>query len=242
MKRRSCLISTVSITSTLVGCRAFEMASVPSKRFKTYLIAITEDEDRDAAAPALDEIEQRVEPDDFFAKDEIQEYGGAALKSLEEEGWAEYEESRIAKWRPAESLLTLRSIINRLAPSRSREDDGFIGDNDHQNRKSDHNPWVLDGDTGVVTAFDVTHSLGSGAGSRCDAERLKDSLIKSRDERIKYIIWNKQIYSSYSVGGSAPFAKRPYKGKNAHTHHLHISVFPEKSSYDSTKVWEGIIV
>ena len=132
-------------------------------------------------------------------------------------------------WRPAISLLRLREQINEKAPSRSKASDGTIGDAAHAARTSDHNPWVQDGDVGVVTAMDITNDPAGG----CDAQAFVDALVTSRDKRIKYLIWNKQILSS-SV---QPWTWRAYNGKNAHTHHFHLSVKSTKDLYDSTDLW-----
>ena len=55
-------------------------------------------------------------------------------------------------WRVAESLQRLLDQVNQMAPVRSKASDGAIGDASHQTRDSDHNPWVTDGNIGVVTA------------------------------------------------------------------------------------------
>ena len=87
-------------------------------------------------------------------------------------------------WRVAKSLLHLRDQINQAAPNRSKASDGTIGDAAHASRDSDHNPWVQDGDVGVVTAMDITDDPGD----RCDAEQIVQALLRSRDARIKYIM------------------------------------------------------
>jgi hypothetical protein len=132
-------------------------------------------------------------------------------------------------WRTANSLIRLREQINAMAPNRSKASDGTIGDASHQTRDSDHNPWVRDGATGVVTAMDITEDSGDG----CSAEAIVEALVRSRDPRIKYIIWDRKIISS-SV---SPWAKRDYNGRNPHTKHFHISVLPDKAQYDSTADW-----
>jgi hypothetical protein len=132
-------------------------------------------------------------------------------------------------WRPAKSLIRLRDQINQSAPHRSIASDGTIGDERHKTRNSDHNPWVQDGDLGIVTAIDITHDPDDG----CDAEQFVRALIRSRDLRIKYIIWNHRIISSQVQ----PWVWRSYSGRNPHTKHFHLSVKPDKVHYDSIDAW-----
>lgn len=132
-------------------------------------------------------------------------------------------------WRTAESLIRLRNQVNMKAPNRSIASDGTIGDAAHEKSTSDHNPWVKDGSMGVVTAIDITHDPDDG----CNAQELVNSLVASKDVRIKYIIWNEQIVSSTIQ----PWIWRPYKGKNPHTKHFHLSILPQKALYDSKANW-----
>jgi hypothetical protein len=136
-------------------------------------------------------------------------------------------------WRAAQAITTLRLMLNARHPNRSKASDGIVGDPAHQARTSDHNPWIVDGGHGVVTAFDVTHDPANG----CDAAALANALVASRDPRIKYIIWNRRICASYAVDGIAPWVWRPYGGRNPHNHHVHLSVKAEKALYDSTAPW-----
>lgn len=131
-------------------------------------------------------------------------------------------------WRVAKSLLKLRDQVNAAAPNRSKLSDGTIGDAAHASRSSDHNPWVKDGSTGVVTAIDLTHDPAHGA----DMHVVSEALRRSGDPRRKYLIWNRRIASSI-----AGWAWRPYSGSNPHTKHMHLSVQPTKSLYDNTGAW-----
>jgi lysozyme family protein len=142
-------------------------------------------------------------------------------------------EAAVAKWRMAQALETLRGQINLLAPNRSKASDGGIGDAAHASRDSDHNPWIVDGDAGVVTARDFTHDPAGG----CDGETLAEGLRASRDPRIKYIIWNRRICASEPKGGAAAWAWRPYGGANPHNHHVHLSVQTSNTLFDSTAKW-----
>jgi hypothetical protein len=143
--------------------------------------------------------------------------------------WFESPLEAVRPWRVAKSLLALRQEVDR-----SRMSDGTIGDAAHAARTSDHNPWVIDANSGVVTAMDITHDQASG----CDANELAKWLEQSRDSRIKYIIWNRRIMSSQTIQGVAAWTWRPYAGQNPHTKHLHVSVQPEKLLYDSELTWK----
>lgn len=132
-------------------------------------------------------------------------------------------------WRVAKSLLILRDQINQYAPHRNKASDGTIGDEHHAHTNSDHNPQVLDGNIGVVTAIDITHDPAQG----CDAQAIVNALVDSKDKRIKYIIWNKHIISA-SV---QPWVWRDYHGASPHDKHFHLSVVPVKALYDYTLPW-----
>lgn len=137
-------------------------------------------------------------------------------------------------WRVAKSLETLRSQVNTAHPDRRKDSDGTIGDEAHATRNSDHNPWVQDGSTGVVTALDITHDPAHGV----DTYAIAETLRKNRDARLKYIISNRRIFSSQV----SPWEWRPYNGTNPHDQHVHISVLSDKKEYDDTSPWklEGI--
>jgi hypothetical protein len=137
----------------------------------------------------------------------------------------------MANWRLAESLKKLREQINTAFPDRSKASDGSIGDAAHSARTSDHNP----NDAGVVCAIDVTSDVKSG----CTGDYLAAELVKSRDPRIKYIIWNRRIIKAYKDKGGIPaWTWQKYTGPNAHAHHIHISVGPEKIKYDDRADWD----
>lgn len=134
-------------------------------------------------------------------------------------------------WRMAKSLDRLLKQLNEASPNRSKISDGGIGDAKHASRSSDHNPHVMDGKTGVVTARDFTHDPAHGV----DARKLAEALVASRDNRIKYIISNGEIVSGQT--GASPWVWRKYNGSNPHTKHVHISVRGEKALYDLTEDW-----
>lgn len=138
-------------------------------------------------------------------------------------------------WRAAQSLLALRTQLNERYPTRSIAHDGLIGDTAHCPGSSDHCPNIDDGDTGVgvVTAFDATHDPNSG----CDMDVVVSAIVESRDERIKYIIWNKRIISSKREGSTPAWQWRDYEGRSPHDKHAHFSVKAERQKFDDASVW-----
>ncbi|AWN55553.1 hypothetical protein DK412_11150 [Methylobacterium sp. 17Sr1-1] len=132
----------------------------------------------------------------------------------------------------------MKTQINARWPNRRKSSDGMIGDDRHcavvTDKPSDHCAHVRDGGVGVVTAYDITFDDRAGM---CDAHAVVEAIRRSKDPRVKYIISNGKICSSYAVGQVQPWAWRPYKGSNKHTKHAHLSVVATKAAYDSTKPW-----
>jgi hypothetical protein len=124
----------------------------------------------------------------------------------------------VTGWKVAPSLEQLRNQLDELAPERSKASDGAIGDEDHRNRSSDHNPWWQLNGQRYVTARDFTHDPGGGL----DCDELAAALERGRDRRVKYIIWESQICSGSERRD--PWEWRDYNGPNLHTRHLHLSV------------------
>jgi hypothetical protein len=110
-------------------------------------------------------------------------------------------------WRLARSLTTLQAELNAAFPHRTRPD-WTIGDPAHRARASDHNPRQ----DGVVCAIDVR-----GADT---ARALWEHLLKTRDRRVKYVIFDRKLVSAVNQ----PWVIRPYRGANPHSDHLHLSV------------------
>jgi hypothetical protein len=140
-------------------------------------------------------------------------------------------------WRVAKCLDQLLAEVNASAPNRSKVSDGSIGDEDHQNSNSDHNPWCCGW---VVTARDITHDPANGFDSyayaewqrqRCRGDILLDG---ERETRVKYVISNRKICSP-----TDNWAWRNYTGSNPHDHHVHISVdcTGEGGAMDDVSPW-----
>lgn len=132
-------------------------------------------------------------------------------------------------WRTAKSLLRLRDEVNAARPGRDKRSDGTIGDADHQSRRSDHNPWVPPPNGGVVTAMDFTDDKGTLG------MQIAEHLRKTRDGRVKYVISEGRMFSSYPTSSYRAWVWRPYSGPNGHFSHTHISV--NTNNYDDDRPW-----
>lgn len=117
------------------------------------------------------------------------------------------------------SLVNLRDEVNRKWPNRSTASDGWLGDEAHRDRPSDHNPdWL-----GRVHALDIT-------ASGVDPLEILAKAIKHPST--EYVIYNGHIYSR-----SYQFRRREYTGDNPHRTHLHISVSHTWVGRNSSQAW-----
>ena len=119
----------------------------------------------------------------------------------------------------SKAAVQMREQIDDSFGDRSRKSDGWIGNEKHQNTKSDHNPLP---DTGEVCAIDVDAKL-------CDQPEMSIYLAEQirvaakTDKRISYIIHVGKIASAKSFWR---FVK--YRGVNPHNRHIHISFKPNQ--------------
>jgi hypothetical protein len=84
-----------------------------------------------------------------------------------------------------------------------------------------------------VRAVDITNDPASGLA----AEALAESLRVSRDPRIKNVIWNRRMLSSYSNATRSAWQWGTFAGSNPHTHHVHISIMPDAATGSDTRPW-----
>lgn len=136
--------------------------------------------------------------------------------------------------RVAHSLDDLRDEVNARWPSRARVSDGALGDPAHAARVSDHNP----DEQGIVRARDITEwDPGTPQDPNDDvAEVVAETLRRNKDPRIKYVIWNGRMYSSYATSSTPAWTWRKYTGANSHTKHCHVSVQPGEAG-DKAGPW-----
>jgi hypothetical protein len=87
------------------------------------------------------------------------------------------------------------------------------------------------GGFGIVTAIDITHSPGDGA----DMGALTEAIRLTRHPAVKYVIFNRRIFASYSRLYRPAWTWGIYTGTNGHTGHCHISVLAD--NYDDSTPW-----
>lgn len=85
---------------------------------------------------------------------------------------------------------------------------------------SDHNP-DMNGDVRAADIGEVTED---------DGIALAEAMRLSRDPRIKYVIHERRMFSSYKTHEYPPFMWRPYSGSNGHWSHVHASVLIDNQS------------
>ena len=127
--------------------------------------------------------------------------------------------------------VTLRDQINRRWPNRQKDSDGWIGDEAHSLRISDHNP---SGVGQIVRAIDVDENLGSmsnGGTARLLTNQLLDYAASGLpgSNRLKYVVYENRI-------ASGTYKKKFWswrKGTWGHTAHVHIS-FTSYADRDGT--------
>jgi len=130
-------------------------------------------------------------------------------------------------WILVPSLVSLRSEFNEVAPARDRASDGAIGDGEHSQNSSDHNPDETgktpseDADSvNEVHAIDVDNTGPWPAGMSME-KAVQVVVLRHRtglDDRLQNVIYNRRIWSR-SWGWTA----REYTGPNPHDHHAHFS-------------------
>lgn len=108
-------------------------------------------------------------------------------------------------------LIVLRGEFDTVNPHRDRSSDGWIGDDSHARRVSDHNPDSL----GVVHAIDVDKD---GVPMAAIVALLVGRSKAGTETRLQYVIFRRTIWSR-SWGWTA----RKYTGINPHTAHAHFS-------------------
>jgi hypothetical protein len=120
-------------------------------------------------------------------------------------------------WVASLAVESLGREADSVTPRPTRSD-GTVASERHDaiSPTSDHSPKPATG-TGTVRAIDITVSPEQG---RAWSEHLR----QQADSRLKYVIHNERMFSSYPKGDIPPFTWRSYGGSNGHINHIHASV------------------
>ncbi|WP_380166580.1 hypothetical protein [Jannaschia sp. R86511] len=129
-------------------------------------------------------------------------------------------------YRLAHSLVDLRAEVDAAYPGRDKASDGWIGNAEHASRGngSDHNP-DRSHPLGIVRALDLDKDDRDGSRANI-AQTVVDAMLRTKDPRVKYVIWRGRMFSSYVSRGVPAWTWRPYNGVNGHFEHVHVSVNP----------------
>lgn len=148
------------------------------------------------------------------------------------EGSVTYDDGIRRDWQVVSSLTTLLLQADKEWPLRHPSDGTAAGQGHFTTSpKSDHTPDI-DGDVRAGDIGEVTED---------DAFQLAEAIRLSEDPRIKYVIHERRMYSSYPTSEYPPYTWRPYSGSNGHWSHVHISVrsFNQNDNHPWTITTEG---
>ena len=103
----------------------------------------------------------------------------------------------------------------------SHPTDGTVASQNHDrvSPTSDHRPKPTTG-SGIVRAGDIGEYVED------QGIAIAEAIRKGRDPRIKYVIHESRLFSSYDHSNGPAWTWRTYGGGNAHLDHVHISVYP----------------
>lgn len=121
-------------------------------------------------------------------------------------------------WIVSDAIESLIDQVEAAWPAR-HPTDGTVASRGHDrgNPRSDHRPFPYDG-AGVVRAVDIGETVED------QGELLAEQLRQSRDPRIRYVIHERRLFSSYNHRNGPAWMWRRYSGFNAHLNHVHVSV------------------
>lgn len=119
-------------------------------------------------------------------------------------------------WIASIAIRTLGTQIDAEYPDRPTASDGTVASKAHDaaNPTSDHRPHPFKG-PGTVRGIDVTVFDPQGA-------QITEALRQSKDQRIKYVIYRSQIFTSYPRGNRKAWEWGAYTGA-PHRKHFHLS-------------------
>lgn len=133
-------------------------------------------------------------------------------------------------WRSAKSIDSSVGLGDEIQATNPSVILYYIGDSAHCPGSSDHCDCSC---CDVVCAVDVMKNGGPNMDALAEHIRQK---VLAGDQRTKYLIWNKRIFSGHGQDYS-PGVWRGYSGSNPHTDHVHLSIRHGSSLYDDSSSW-----
>lgn len=120
-------------------------------------------------------------------------------------------------WKVSAPIEALGRQIEARWPDRHPAD-GTVASQNHDawNPRSDHRPDPYTG-PGIVRALDAGETVEG------DGEVLAEALRAGRDPRVRYVIHEGRLFSSYDHANGPAWSWRPYTG-GGHRDHVHVSV------------------
>lgn len=130
-----------------------------------------------------------------------------------------------SNWEPrkfytSKGLNALMDEIEAAYP-KAGPGDGTVASKGHDaaSKKSDHRPYPYTASPGVVRAVDAGEYIED------QGIAIAEAIRKSRDPRIKYVIHEGRLFSSYNHSNGPAWSWRPYAGTvNPHKDHVHVSL------------------
>jgi hypothetical protein len=131
------------------------------------------------------------------------------------------------QWVLSQGLWRLLWEIEQIYPN-SGPADGTVASKAHDQNSptSDHRPRPYSG-KGTVRGADIGEYVEDQGIFICEVLR------RQKDPRIKYVIHESRLFSSYDHSNGAAWTWRPYSGSNGHLNHVHISVYDIADNDDS---------
>ncbi len=121
-------------------------------------------------------------------------------------------------WRVSAAIEQLIDQVEAVWDTRHPAD-GTVASRGHDrgNPRSDHRP-ARQPPQGVVRAVDIGETVEDRG------ELLAEAIRLSRDRRVRYVIHEGRLFSSYDHRNGPPYMWRRYTGANPHLNHVHVSV------------------
>ncbi len=121
-------------------------------------------------------------------------------------------------WYVSDAIAALIDQIEAVWTTRHPAD-GTVASRGHDqgNPRSDHRPSRV-APVGVVRAVDIGETVEDRG------ELLAEQIRQSRDPRVRYVIHEGRLFSSYDHRNGPPYMWRRYTGANPHLNHVHVSV------------------